>query len=59
MAVEIFHDQVSMKECARRGDLTRGRLHAKRARFRSSYRTRSAEEKEITLKSTFRNVQAL
>ena len=29
MAVQIFHDQVSMKECAERGDRTQGRLHAK------------------------------
>ena len=29
-----------MKECAGRGDRTRGRLHAKRTRFRSSYRAR-------------------
>ena len=30
MAVDLFfHDQVSMKECAGRGDRTRGRLHAK------------------------------
>ena len=32
--------KVSMKECAGRGDRTRGRLHAKQARFRSSYRAR-------------------
>ena len=38
MAVESFHDKVSTKECAGRGDRTRGRLHAKRTRFRSSYR---------------------
>ena len=36
MAVEIFQAQVSRKECAGRGDRTRGRLHAKRTRFRSS-----------------------
>ena len=36
----FFHDQVSTKECAGRGDRTRGRLHAKRTCFRSSYRTR-------------------
>ena len=30
MAVEIFHDQVSTKECAGFGDRTRGHLHAKR-----------------------------
>ena len=35
-----FNDQVSTKECARRGDRTRGRLHARRTRFRSSYRAR-------------------
>ena len=29
------------KECAGRGDRTRGRLHAKRTRFRSSYRAQS------------------
>ena len=29
----MFHDQVSTKECAGRGDRTRGRLHAKRTRF--------------------------
>ena len=38
MAVEFFfHDQPT-KECAGRGDQTRGRLDAKRTRFRSSYR---------------------
>ena len=36
----FFHDQVSMKECAGNGDRTRGRLHAKRTRFHSSYRAR-------------------
>ena len=30
--------KVSTKECAGRGDRTRGRLHAKLTRFRSSYR---------------------
>ena len=40
MAVEVFYDQVSTKECAGRGDRTRGRLHAKRTLFRSSYRAR-------------------
>ena len=40
MAVEFFHDQVCTKECAERGDRTRGRLHGKRTRFRSSYRPR-------------------
>ena len=39
MAVEIFHDQVSTKECVGCGDRTRGHLHAKRIRFQSSYRT--------------------
>ena len=29
-----------MKECAGRGDRTRGRLHTKRTRFQSSYRAR-------------------
>ena len=39
MAVDFFfHDQVSTKECAGRGDETRGRLHAKRTRFRSFQR---------------------
>ena len=38
MAVDIFHDQVSTKECAGRGDRTRGRLHAKQTRFQTSYR---------------------
>ena len=33
---KCFHDQVSTKECAGRGDQTRGRLHAKRTRFRSN-----------------------
>ena len=28
MAVEILHDQASMKECVGHGDRTRGRLHA-------------------------------
>ena len=41
MAVEcVFHDQVSTKQCAGRGDRTWGRLHAKGTRFRSSYRAR-------------------
>ena len=40
MDVEMFHDQVSTKECAGRGDRTRGRLHAKGIHFRSSYRAR-------------------
>ena len=30
MAVEVFHDQVSTKESARRGDRTQVLLHAKR-----------------------------
>ena len=38
MAIEI-HDQVSTKEYPGRGDRTRGRLHAKQPRFRSSYRS--------------------
>ena len=38
MAVEMFHDQMSKKDCAGRGDQTRGRLHAKQTRFQSSYR---------------------
>ena len=37
MAVKNYHDQFSTKECAGRGDRTRGRLHAKRTRFQSSY----------------------
>ena len=39
MAVEIFFmtKQVSTKESAGRGNRTRGRLHAKRTRFRSRY----------------------
>ena len=41
----IFHDQVSTKECAGWGDWTRGRLHAKRTCFWSSYCTRSKIEK--------------
>ena len=44
MAVDIFYDQVSMKECAGRGGRTRGGLHAKRTRFRSSYRARPIAE---------------
>ena len=40
MAWKFFHDQVSTKECAGRGDRTRGRLHAKRTRFGSNYCTR-------------------
>ena len=36
----LFYDQVTTKECAGRGNRTRGRLHAKRTRFRSSYRAR-------------------
>ena len=31
MAEEFFHDQIFMKECAGRGDRTRGRLHGKRS----------------------------
>ena len=34
---KLFHDQISMKECTGRGDRTRGRLHAKRTRFRLRY----------------------
>ena len=41
MAVEIFHDQVSTKECVGRG------LHAKRTRFRSIYRARLVVSKHI------------
>ena len=37
--LRTFHDQVSTKECVGRGDRTRARLHAKRTRLRSSYRT--------------------
>ena len=40
---KFFHDQVSAKECAGRGDRTRGRLHAKRTRFLSSYRARQKD----------------
>ena len=40
MAVEMFSWQVSTNEYAGRGDRTRGRFHAKRTRFRSSYRAR-------------------
>ena len=41
MALDFFfHDQVSTKECAGREDRTRGRLHAERTRFGSSYRAR-------------------
>ena len=43
MAVEMFHDQVSTMECARGRDWTRGCLHAKRTRFRSSYRARQTQ----------------
>ena len=38
MAVDIFSWLIYTKECAGRGDRTRGRLHAKRTRFRTSYR---------------------
>ena len=36
-----------MKECAGGGDWTRGRLHAKRTRFRSSYRALSFTQEAI------------
>ena len=49
----FFHDQVSTKECARRGDWTRGCLHAKQTRLRSSYRDWSYESK---LTSTIQNL---
>ena len=41
----FFHDQISMKECAGRGERTRGRLHAKGTRFRSSYRARHGRQR--------------
>ena len=37
---KCFHDHISTKECAGRGDRTRGHLHAKRTRIQSSYRAR-------------------
>ena len=45
-----------MKECAGHGHRTRGRLHAKRTRFRSSYRARSKVQCELEseLPSMFR-----
>ena len=45
MAVESFLDQVSTKECVGRGDRTRGRLHAMRKRFQSSYRARPRSQR--------------
>ena len=45
-----------MKECARRGDQTRGRLHAKRTRFQSSYRAQFAALRKqlfLSLAATF------
>ena len=40
MAVEMLSFRLH-EECVGRGDRTRGRLHAKRSRFRSCYRVRS------------------
>ena len=37
---KCFHDHISMKEWAGRGDRTRGHLHAKRTRIQSRYRAR-------------------
>ena len=53
MAVEMFHDQVSTKECAGRGDRTRGRLHPRYSPLGMCYFTNTLYYHIMLSKTTF------